>query len=75
MNKIGNINNGKKKIKLPIPTWVELYCELSLYVEEYGSIDNRFDDDGIRLKEYQEEYESIVDEVEDIMSKFFIKGD
>ena len=64
-----------EKIKIPTPTWVELYGELSSYVEEYGSIDCRFDDDGNRLEEYEGEYESIVDEVENIMSKFFIKGD
>ena len=63
------------KIKIPTPTWVELYGELSSYVEEYGSIDCRFDDDCNRLEEYEGEYESIVDDVENIMSKFFIKGD
>ena len=63
------------KIKLPTPIWVQFYGELSSYVEEYGSIDCRFDDDGNRLEEYEGEYESIVDEVENIMSKFFVKGD
>jgi len=63
------------KVKLPTPIWVEFYGELSSYVEEYGSIDNRFDDDGNRLEEYEGEYESIVDDVEEIMSKFFVKED
>jgi len=64
-----------EKIKLPTPMWVELYSEMSSYVEEKSSIDNRFDDDGNRLEEYQGEFESIVDDVEEIMSKFFLKVD
>ena len=62
-------------IKIPTTTWVELYSELSAYVEEYGSIDNRFDDDGNRKEEYEDEFCMIVDNVEEIMSKIFIKGD
>lgn len=64
-----------EKIKIPTPTWVELYGEISSYVEEYGSIDNRYDDNGNRLEEYQGEFESIVDDVEGIMSRFFIKSE
>ena len=64
-----------EKIKIPTPTWVELYGELSSYVEEYGSIDCRFDDDGNRLEEYEGEYESIVDDVENIMSRYFVKSE
>jgi len=63
------------KIKLPTPTWVELYSEISSYVENKSSIDNRFDDEGNRLEEYQGEFETIVDDVEEIMSKFFVKED
>ena len=62
-------------IKIPTTTWVELYSELSAYVEEYGSIDNRFDDDGNRKEEYEDEFCMIVDNVESIMEKFFVKAD
>tara|TARA_Y100000114_G_scaffold35933_1_gene31487 strand:- start:235 stop:429 length:195 start_codon:yes stop_codon:yes gene_type:complete len=61
------------KIKLSAPTWVELYSTLATYVEQYGSIDNRYDDDGNRLEEYEEEFCSIVDNVEAILEQFFIK--
>lgn len=64
-----------KKIKLPTPIWVQLYGEISSYVEEYGSIDNRFDDDGNRLEEYEDEFCTITDNVEGIMEKFFEKSD
>ncbi len=64
-----------EKIKLPVPIWVELYATLAGYVEEYGSIDNRFDGDGNRLEEYEDEFCSIVDNVEDIMGRFFVKED
>ena len=64
-----------EKVKIPTPMWVELYTRLSWYVEDYGSIDIRYDENGNRLEEYQAEFESITDEVEDIMSKFLIKED
>tara|TARA_R100001015_G_C4513951_1_gene84828 strand:- start:146 stop:343 length:198 start_codon:yes stop_codon:yes gene_type:complete len=60
-------------IKIPTTTWVELYSELSAYVEEKSALDNHFDDNGNRKEEYQGEFESIVDDVEEIMSKIFIK--
>ena len=64
-----------KKIKLPTPIWVQLYGEISSYVEEYGSIDNRFDDDGNRLEEYEDEFCMITNDVEGIMEQFFEKSD
>ena len=63
------------KVKLSTPMWVELYSTLANYVEEYGSIDNRFDDDGNRKAEYEDEFCMIVDNVESIMGRFFIKAD
>ena len=63
------------KVKLSTPMWVELYSTLANYVEEYGSIDNRFDDDGNRKEEYEDEFCTIVDNVESIMGRFFIKAD
>lgn len=61
------------KIKIPSDVWVGLYAELSAYVEEYGSIDNRFDDDGNRLEEYEDEFLQIVNNVEEIMSDFLTR--
>ena len=63
------------KVKLSTPMWVELYSTLANYVEEYGSIDNRFDDDCNRKEEYEDEFCMIVDNVESIMGRFFIKAD
>ena len=63
------------KVKLSTPMWVELYSTLANYVEEYGSIDNRFDDDGNRLEEYEDEFCMIVDDVEEILGNFFVKAD
>ena len=63
------------KVKLSTPMWVELYSTLANYVEEYGSIDNRFDDDGNRLEEYEDEFCMIVDDVEEILGMFFVKAD
>ena len=63
------------KVKLSTPMWVELYSTLANYVEEYGSIDKRFDDDGNRKEEYEDEFCMIVDNVESIMGRFFIKAD
>ena len=63
------------KVKLSTPMWVELYSTLANYVEEYGSIDNRFDDDVNRKEEYEDEFCMIVDNVESIMGRFFIKAD
>ena len=63
------------KVKLSTPMWVELYSTLASYVEDYGSIDNRFDDDGNRKEEYEDEFCMIVDNVESIMEKFFVKAD
>tara|TARA_R100001591_G_scaffold11525_1_gene17823 strand:- start:58 stop:471 length:414 start_codon:yes stop_codon:yes gene_type:complete len=69
------ISKFKDKIKLSTPMWVEFYSTLANYVEEYGSIDNRFDDDGNRKEEYEDEFCMIVDNVESIMEKFFVKAD
>ena len=57
------------KIKLSAPTWVELYGEISSYVNsKVRSIDNSRTED-----EYQEDYINIVDDVEEILENFFIK--
>jgi len=61
------------KVTIPSDVWVGLYAELSAYVEEYGSINNRFDDNGNRLKEYEDEFLQIENNVEEIMSDFLTR--
>jgi hypothetical protein len=61
------------KITIPSDVWVGLYAELSAYIEEYGSIDNRFDDNGNRLEEYEDDFLQIVNDVEEIMSNFLTR--
>ena len=63
------------KVKISPPMWVEMYCELASYCFDYGSIDNRYDDDGNILEEYQDEVGMLTDVMEDIMSRFLIKGE
>ena len=63
------------KVKISTPMWVEMYFELASYCFDYGSIDNRYDDNGNILEEYQEEFEMLTDVMEDIMSRFLIKED
>ena len=63
-------------ISLSTPTWLELYSELSVYVE--GKVfPNRIthDNDGNRLEETEDDFVEIVNEVELIMSQFFKKED
>jgi hypothetical protein len=55
--------------------WVEMYCELATSCFDYGSLDNRYDDDGNILEEYQDEFGMLTDAMEDIMSRFLVKGD
>ena len=61
------------KVTIPSDVWVGLYAELSAYVEEYGSTNNRFDDNGNRLKEYEDEFLQIENNVEEIMSDFLTR--
>ena len=35
-----------EKVTISTPMWVEMYSELASYCFDYGSIDNRYDDDG-----------------------------
>jgi len=64
-----------EKVTIPTPMWVEMYSELASYCFDYGSIDNRYDDDGNILEEYQDEFGMLTDVMEDIMSRFLIKED
>tara|TARA_R100001377_G_C3106316_1_gene80943 strand:+ start:266 stop:487 length:222 start_codon:yes stop_codon:yes gene_type:complete len=68
------------KIKIPTETWVELYSELSGYVEEYSrvveceGVDEPFyDDNGQRTPESDDKFCNIVDAVESILEQFFIR--
>jgi hypothetical protein len=61
------------KIKIPTEIWVELYAELSGYVEEYSALDPIYDDNGQRTPESDDKFCDIVDDVESILSNFFIK--
>lgn len=58
------------KIKIPSDVWVGLYAELSAYVEERIGLDGKYDKDGNRLEEYEDEFLEIVNNVEEIMSSF-----
>ena len=62
------------KIKIPTEKWVELYSDLSDLIENYSAIDPVYDDNGQRTPESDDKFCDIVDNVESILSKFFIKG-
>ena len=62
------------KITIPSETWVELYAELSAYVEAICYPDREtHDKNGSRLEETEDDFLDIVGEVEDILSGFFNK--
>ena len=64
-----------EKVTISTPMWVEMYSELASSCFDYGSLDNRYDDDGNILEEYQDEFGMLTDVMEDIMSRFLVKGD
>ena len=66
-----------RKIEIPPETWVELYSELSRYVESKCFPDRKtHNDQGERLVETENDFIEIVDEVEELMSTYFTpKGD
>ena len=62
------------KITIPTEKWVELYSELSAYVENKCFPNrNSHDEKGERIEETQDDFCEIVDEVETILENFFIK--
>ena len=64
------------KIEIPSETWVELYAELSSYVESKCFPHRKtHNEQGERLEETEDDFLEIVDKVEEIMSEFFIKGE
>ena len=62
------------KIPLPAETWVELYAELSAYVESKCYPDREtHDKNGSRLEETEDDFLDIVGDVEEILGTFFTK--
>tara|TARA_R110001592_G_scaffold292694_1_gene562201 strand:- start:523 stop:735 length:213 start_codon:yes stop_codon:yes gene_type:complete len=66
----------KKKQIISTEKWVELYSELSAYVEN-KCYPNRVSHNkkGERIEETENDFIEIVDDVETILNKFFIKGE
>jgi hypothetical protein len=59
-------------IKLPTTTWIELYSEISQYVESRAFPHrNPYNDDGSRREYTEDDFVKIVNDVEEIMSQFF----
>ena len=64
------------KIKLPSEVWIELYCELSSYVETRCYPNRKtHNEEGERIEETQDDFCEIVDDVESIFDTFFEKGE
>ena len=64
------------KITIPSEVWIELYSELSSYVENKCFPDRKtHNEEGERLDETQDDFCEIVDEIEGILETFFIKED
>ena len=63
------------KITIPSETWVELYAELSAYVESKCYPDREtHDKNGSRLEETEDDFLDIVEDVEEMLGGFFNKG-
>ena len=59
------------KIEIPSETWVELYAELSSYVESKCFPHRKtHNDQGERLEETEDDFLEIVDNIEEIMSEY-----
>ena len=65
----------QEKITIPSETWVELYAELSAYVESKCYPDREtHDKNGSRLEETEDDFLDIVEDVEEMLGGFFNKG-
>ena len=64
------------KITIPSEIWIELYSELSSYVEN-KCFPNRktHNEEGERLDETQDDFCEIVDEIEGILESYFKRED
>tara|TARA_B100000073_G_scaffold323663_1_gene305925 strand:- start:28 stop:348 length:321 start_codon:yes stop_codon:yes gene_type:complete len=75
---ISNYPKGTFKDKLVIPSemWVQMYSDLSTYIE-YKCFPGRktHDEYGQRTEESEDDFLEIVENVEEIMSNYFIKGE
>tara|TARA_E500000305_G_scaffold89347_2_gene76373 strand:+ start:407 stop:736 length:330 start_codon:yes stop_codon:yes gene_type:complete len=64
----------EKKIEIPSELWVELYSELSSYVENKCYPNRKtHNEEGERLNETQDDFCEIVGEVEGILRSYFRK--
>lgn len=64
------------KITIPTEVWIELYSELSSYVENKCYPNRKtHNEEGERLDETQDDFCEIVDEVEGILESFFTRED
>lgn len=62
------------KITIPTEIWIELYCDLSSYVENKCYPNRKtHNEEGERLDETQNDFCEIVDEVESILGSYFRK--
>ena len=62
------------KVSLPTETYVELYAELSAYVENKCYPNRKtHTENGERIEETEDDFIEIVDEVEQILKTFFKK--
>ena len=60
------------RIDVPIETWIELYADLSEYVEDKCDPNRKtHDEKGKRLQETQDYYFKIGGEVEEILYNYF----
>ena len=64
------------KIEIPPENWVGLYAELSNYLEDRMYPNRKtHHEDGQRTEESEDDFLEIVDDVEEIMSTYLIKGE
>ena len=65
------------KITIPSETWVELYSTLSNHILEYSALDSVWTEDEnggeVYTEDAQNKFMDISEQVEDILSGFFIK--
>tara|TARA_R100001443_G_scaffold117296_2_gene141168 strand:+ start:1001 stop:1213 length:213 start_codon:yes stop_codon:yes gene_type:complete len=67
------------KVIVPTEKWVGLYADIANYILEYASSDPVVMEDNngslVYTPEKQDEFESLVDDVENIMSGYLTKGE
>jgi hypothetical protein len=67
----------KNEVVIPAKTWLELYVTLSNYILEYSALDSVWTEDEnggeVYTEDAQNKFMDISEQVEDILSGFFIK--